>query len=64
MPVRGVPLRVCLEDVIHHRQAEAAHQFTIELQVAVFHAVAQAMKILQQVAGLLIRQSDDWVLIQ
>ncbi len=64
-------MRVCrfslgmgLEDVVHHCQAEAAHQFAVELQVAVFHPVAQPMEVIQQMFGLLIRQFDDRVLVQ
>ena len=53
-----------LEDVVHHRQAEAAHQFSIELQVAVAHAFAQTMEVGQQMPGLLIGEFDDRVLVE
>ena len=55
MRIGGVALGVRLEDVVHHRQAEAAHQFAIEQQVAVVHAVAQAVEVCQQDGSLLIR---------
>ena len=37
--VTGFLLGMGLEDVVHHGQAETAHQFAIELQMAVVHAV-------------------------
>ncbi len=64
MPVGGFALGMCLKDVIHHRQAQAAHQLVVELLVSVFHAFPQAVKILQQMAGLFIGERDDGILIQ
>ena len=55
MRIGGVALSVRLEDVVHHRQAEAPHQFAVEQQVAVVHAVAQAVEVCQQDGSLLIR---------
>ena len=55
MRVCGFSLGVRLEDVVHHRQAEAPHQFAVEQQVAVIHAVAQAVEVCQQDGSLLIR---------
>ena len=64
MRVGGFALGMRLEDVVHHRQTEAAHQFAIELQVAVVHAVAQAVEVIQQMPCLLIRQFDDRIVVQ
>ena len=55
MGICGFSLGMGLEDVVHHRQAKAAHQFAIEQQVAVVHAVAQAVEVCQQDGSLLIR---------
>ena len=54
MGVCCITLGMGLEDVVHHRQAEAAHQFAIELYMAVVHAVTKTMKILKQMLCLLI----------
>ena len=62
--VSGFALRVRLEDVVHHRQAEASHQFAIEQQLAVFHAVAEAVEVLQQDFRLTVIDLDDGVLVE
>ena len=46
MALSGITLGMCLEDVVHHRETEAAHQFAVKLMVAVTHAVAQSMEVL------------------
>ena len=37
--LRSIALSMSLENVIHHRETQTAHQFAIELQMAVVHAV-------------------------
>jgi len=64
MRATAVALGMRLKDVVHHRQTEAAHQFAIELQMPLAHAVAKPMEVIQQMPSLLIRQLDDWVLVQ
>ena len=64
MRICGFPLGMSLEDVVHHRQAEAAHQFLVELQMAVVLAVTQPMEVIKQMSCLFIRQFDDGVLVQ
>ena len=46
MALSGITLGMCHEDVVHHRETEAAHQFAVKLMVAVTHAVAQSMEVL------------------
>jgi hypothetical protein len=53
-----------LEDVIHHGETEAAHEFAIELQMTVLHTVAEAMEITEQLLHLLVCQTDDGVLVE
>ena len=53
-----------LKDVVHHRQAKTAHQFTMELQMALTHPVAQTMEVIKQMPCLLVGEFDDRVLIQ
>ena len=62
--VCGVALGMRFEDVVHHGQTETAHQFTIEEQVAVVHAVTQSMEVGKQKSGLFIRKFDDRVMVQ
>ena len=62
--VGGIALGMRLEDVIHHRQTETAHQFSVEEQVAIVHAVTQSVEVGKQKAGLFICKSDDRVLVQ
>ena len=64
MGVGGLTASVELEDVIHHRQAEAPHHLTVEEQVAVVEAVAQAMEVLQQNLRLAVVELDDGVLVK
>ena len=64
MGIGGITLGMSLEDVVHHRQTETAHEFPIELQVAVFKAVAKAMEVIQEMPGLFICQLDDGILVQ
>ena len=62
--IYGLAQRVRLEDVVHHRQAEASHQLAVEQQLAVVHAVAQAVEVGEQNGGLSIGEFDDGVLIE
>ena len=62
--VGGVAPGVELEDVVHHRQAEAPHHLAVEEQVAVVEAVAQAMEVLQQDFRLAVVDLDDGVLVE
>ena len=64
MRVGGVALGVSLEYVVHHCEAEAAHEFAIELQMTVLHTVAEAMEITEQLLHLLVCQTDDGVLVE
>ena len=64
MCICGITLSMGFEDVVHHGQTETAHQFAVELQVTVAHAVTQSVEVTKQVSGLLIRQLDDGVLVQ
>ena len=64
MRICGFPLGMSLEDVVHHCQAETAHQFTMEQKVTVVHAVTQPMEVIKQMSCLFIRQFDDGVLVQ
>ena len=47
MRVCGFSLGMGLEDIVHHRQAETAHQFAIELYMAVVLAVTQPMEVIK-----------------
>lgn len=62
--VGGVAARVELEDVVHHRQAEAPHHLAVEEQVAVIEAVAQAVDVFQQDFRLSVVDLDDGVLVE
>ena len=64
MRICGFPLGMSLEDVVHHRKAEAAHQFAIELYMAVVHTVTKTMEVIKQMLCLLICQFDNGVLVQ
>ena len=64
MGICDITLGMGFEDVVHHRQAEAAHQFTMEQQVTVVHAVTKTMEVILQMSCLFIRQFDDGVLVQ
>ena len=63
MSVGGITLSMGLEDVVHHGQAETAHQFTIELQMLVAHALTNPVKVTEQMTGLIICEFDDRVLV-
>lgn len=60
----GIALGMRLKDVIHHRQAQAAHQFLIKQQVTVVHALTQAVEVLEQTLGLGVSKRNDGVLVQ
>ena len=62
--VGGVAPSVELEDVVHHRQAEASHHLAVEEQVAVVEAVAQPVEVLQQDFRLTVVDLDDGVLVE
>ena len=47
MGVGDLTTSVELENVVHHRQAEAPHHLSVEEQVSVVEAVAQTMEVLQ-----------------
>ena len=64
MGAGGVAPGVELEDVVHHRQAEAPHHLAVEEQVAVVEAVAQAVEVLQQDFRLTVVDLDDGVLVE
>ena len=64
MGICDITLGMSLEDVVHHRQAETAHQFAIELQMAVVLAVTQPMEVIKQMSCLFICQFDNGVLVQ
>ncbi len=64
MRVCGFSLGMGLEDVVHHRQAETTHQFTMELMMAVVHAVTKTMEVIKQMSCLFICQFDNGVLVQ
>lgn len=64
MGVGGLTASMELEDVVHHRQAEAPHHLTVEEQVAVVEAVAQSMEVLQQNLRLAVVELDDRVLVK
>ena len=54
MRLGGFSFGMGLEDVVHHRQAKTAHQFMIELQMAVTHTVTKTMEVIKQMLCLLI----------
>lgn len=62
--VGGLALRVRLEDVVHHRQAEAAHQLTVEQQVAVVHAVTETVEVCEENVRLPVGELDDRVVVE
>ena len=62
--IGGLAAGVKLEDVVYHRQAEAPHHLAVEEQVAVVHAVAQAVEVLQQDFRLPVVNLDDGVLVE
>ena len=62
--VGGLAPCVKLEDVVHHREAEASHQLAVERQVAVVHAVAQTVEVGQDDGGLLVGEVDDGVVVE
>ena len=62
--VGGLAPCVKLEDVVYHCQAEAPHHLTVEEQVAVVEAVAQAVEVLQQDFRLTVIGLDDGVLVE
>ena len=62
--IGSVALGMRLEDVIHHRQAEASHQFVVEEQMAVAHAVTKTVEVGKQMSGLFIGEFDDGILVQ
>ena len=62
--VGGVAAGVELEDVVHHRQAEASHHLAVEEQVAVVEAVAQPVEVLKQDFRLTVVNLDDGVLVE
>ena len=64
MGVGSISLCMSFEDVVHHGQAETAHQFTIELQMLVAHALTNPVKVAEQMTGLIICEFDDRVLVQ
>ena len=53
-----------LENVVHHRQAEAPHHLAVEEQVAVVEAVAEAVEVLQQDFRLTVVDLDDGILVK
>lgn len=64
MGIGGVATGVELEDVVHHRQAEASHHLAVEEQMAVVEAVAQPVDVLQQDFRLTVVNLDDGVLVE
>lgn len=62
--VGGLALRVRLEDVVYHRQAEAAHQLTVEQQVAVVHAVTETVEVCEENVRLPVGELDDRVVVE
>lgn len=60
----GFLLGMGFEYVVHHRQAETAHQFAIELYMAVVLAVTKTMEVIKQMSCLFICQFDNGVLVQ
>ncbi len=64
MGVCCITLGMGHEDVVHHRQAETAHQFAIELQMAVVLAVAQPREVIKQRSGLFICLFDNEVIVK
>ena len=64
MGVGDIAPGVELEDVVHHRQAEAPHHFAVEEQVAVIEAVAQTVEVLQQDFRLPVVDLDDGILVE
>lgn len=56
--------RMELEDVVDHREAEAAHQPVIELEADVVHPLADAVDVVQKAAGILLRKRDDRVVVE
>ena len=64
MGVGGVAAGVELEDIVHHRQAEAPHHLAVEEQVSVIEAVAQPVEVLQQDFRLPVVDLDDGVLVE
>ncbi len=64
MSFRGIALGMGLEDVVHHGQTEAAHQFVVELQVTVVHTLKDPMEVAKQMTDLIVCKFDDWVLVQ
>ena len=64
MRVGSFPLGMGLENVVHHRQAEAVHQLLMELHVTVVHAVTHTMEVIQQMPNLFVGEFDDGILVQ
>ena len=62
--VGGVAAGVELDNVVHHRQAEASHHLAVEEQVAVVEAVAQPVEVFQQDLRLSVVDLDDGVLVE
>ena len=62
--IGGITLCMRLEDVIHHRQAETSHQFVIEQQMTVAHAVAETVEVGKQDSSLLVGEFDDRILVE
>ena len=64
MGICGFLLGMGFEYVVYHRQAETAHQFAIELYMAVVLAVTKTMEVIKQMSCLFICQFDNGVLVQ
>ena len=64
MRVGGIALSVRFEDVVHHREAQAAHEFVVELQVTVAQTVAESVKVVEQMLSLLVGKRYHGVLVQ
>ncbi len=64
MRIGGFTLGMGLEDVVHHRETQTAHEFVVEHQLTLHHTVAQTVEVNKQMSCLFVCQFDDGVLIQ
>ena len=60
----SIALSMSLKDVVHHRQAQTAHQLPMEVQMAVAHAVTQAMEVGEDVDSLFVGERDNGIMVQ
>ena len=62
--LRSIALSMSLENVIHHRETQTAHEFVVEHQLTLHHTVAQTVEVFKDARCLFFRQRNNRVLIQ